>query len=106
MRIIRRVAAMRRAVRSLRAAGESIGFVPTMGYLHEGHLSLVRAARRENDRVVVSIFVNPLQFGPEEDLAAYPRAPRRDHAVLRAEGVALLFEGSRRPRARPGAPSP
>jgi pantoate--beta-alanine ligase len=83
---------LQRASRAARARGDRIGFVPTMGFLHEGHLALVRRARRENDLVIASIFVNPLQFGPGEDLASYPRAPQRDRALLRKEGVDLLFE--------------
>lgn len=67
------------------------GFVPTMGYLHEGHLSLVRRAREENERVAVSIFVNPTQFGPGEDLSQYPRALERDMELLRAAHAALVF---------------
>jgi pantoate--beta-alanine ligase len=74
-----------------RAQGRRIAFVPTMGALHAGHLSLVRRARRDADRVVTSIFVNPLQFGPREDFARYPRALARDRALLRAHGVDLLF---------------
>jgi pantoate--beta-alanine ligase len=68
-----------------------VGFVPTMGYFHEGHRSLMRAARAENDFVVLSLFVNPTQFGPNEDLSAYPRDPLGDAAVAEAEGVDLLF---------------
>ena len=79
------------ALRSVRAAGETIGLVPTMGYLHEGHLSLVRASSRENDRTVVSIFVNPAQFGPNEDLDRYPRDEKRDMELLEKEGVDFLF---------------
>lgn len=71
--------------------GRDIGFVPTMGALHEGHLSLVRAARRENDIVVVSIFVNPIQFGPKEDLSKYPRLLSKDLALCRREKVDFVF---------------
>jgi len=72
-------------------AGETVALVPTMGFLHEGHLSLVRIAKRRARRVVVSVFVNPTQFGPNEDFAQYPRDERRDFALLRAEGVDAVF---------------
>lgn len=84
-------AGLRRALAAARAGGKRITFVPTMGYLHEGHLILVDHARRDGDFVVMSIFVNPLQFGPKEDLAAYPRDLARDSAMARARGVDLLF---------------
>ena len=82
---------MRNASRAVRRAGKRVGFVPTMGALHEGHLSLVRAARSSSDIVVASIFVNPTQFGPNEDLAKYPRSFERDRELLEREGVELLF---------------
>ncbi|MBQ6104229.1 MAG: pantoate--beta-alanine ligase [Kiritimatiellae bacterium] len=72
-------------------AGETVALVPTMGYLHEGHLSLVRIAKKKAKRVVVSVFVNPTQFGPNEDFAQYPRDEKRDFALLRAEGVDAVF---------------
>ncbi|WP_408033235.1 pantoate--beta-alanine ligase [Thermotoga caldifontis] len=82
---------MKQISESERAAGKKIGFVPTMGYLHEGHLSLVRRCRQENDVVVVSIFVNPTQFGPNEDYASYPRDLNRDLSMLQAENVHYVF---------------
>jgi len=85
---------MRAASRAVRRAGQRLGFVPTMGALHEGHLSLVRAARASCDVVAASIFVNPTQFGPSEDLAKYPRSFERDRELLEREGVALLFAPS------------
>lgn len=91
MRIYRSIDEMHAACRNLRGEGKSLGFVPTMGALHEGHLSLLRAARGRSNVVAASIFVNPLQFGPQEDYARYPRNLERDHQMLEAEGVALLF---------------
>ena len=85
---------MRDIARGWHADGSSIGLVPTMGALHAGHMSLVEAARRENDRVVVSVFVNPIQFGPGEDLARYPRSPERDISMLRAAGVDAIYKPS------------
>ena len=82
------------ASRAARGAGKRVGFVPTMGALHEGHLSLVRAARARTQLVAASIFVNPTQFGPKEDLAKYPRSFERDCELLEREGVELLFAPS------------
>lgn len=82
---------MRALVRDARRRGKTVGFVPTMGALHEGHLSLVRRARRENDFVAVSVFVNPLQFGPKEDFRKYPRDTRRDATLVRSAGCDWLF---------------
>jgi len=82
---------LRSWTRAQRAAGRRIGLVPTMGYLHEGHLALVDEARRRADAVVLTIFVNPLQFGPTEDLARYPRDLPRDRALASGRGVDLIF---------------
>lgn len=91
MKTCRTFASLRRALLASACGRGRVGFVPTMGFLHEGHLSLVRRCRRENDVTVVSIYVNPSQFGPGEDLARYPRDLRRDSALLRGEGVDVLF---------------
>jgi pantoate--beta-alanine ligase len=85
------IAELRAILDGERAAGRSVGFVPTMGYLHDGHASLMRAARADTDVVVASIFVNPLQFGAGEDLDAYPRDLDRDTELAAASGVDLLF---------------
>ncbi|MEO0418410.1 MAG: pantoate--beta-alanine ligase [Pseudomonadota bacterium] len=85
------VDSLRTSVEALRKGGDTIGLVPTMGALHEGHLTLVRRAREACDHVVASIFVNPTQFGPNEDLDAYPRQLEEDAAMLEAEGCALLW---------------
>lgn len=91
MEICRTIEETRQRTREARAKGWTIGFVPTMGYLHEGHASLMRKAREECDLVVASIFVNPLQFGPNEDFERYPRDPERDAALARKNGVDVLF---------------
>ncbi|MCQ2003784.1 pantoate--beta-alanine ligase [Rhizobium sp. NRK18] len=91
MKTLKTIADLRESLAPHRAAGRSIGFVPTMGYLHVGHMELVRRARAENDIVVASIFVNPLQFGANEDLAKYPRDLARDSAMLAKADVDFLF---------------
>ncbi|MCC7300065.1 MAG: pantoate--beta-alanine ligase [Verrucomicrobia bacterium] len=91
MKIINSPEEMQRTAQNIRRAGKTIGFVPTMGYLHAGHLSLVQTARTSADLVVASIFVNPAQFGPNEDLAAYPRDFERDEKLCRDAGVDILF---------------
>ena len=91
MKTLTRVAEMQTAAAGLRGAGKRLGFVPTMGALHEGHLALVRRAKQETDVTVVSLFVNPAQFGPSEDYLNYPRDFERDSELLRREGVDILF---------------
>jgi pantoate--beta-alanine ligase len=91
MRVLSSIEALRAALAAAKAKGGTVGFVPTMGYLHAGHMELVSRARAENEIVVASIFVNPLQFGPAEDLSRYPRDLERDRAMLEAAGVDILF---------------
>ncbi len=94
MRIVNTIREMQSACRALRHAGKSLGFVPTMGALHDGHLSLVEASKASCEITAVSIFVNPTQFAPNEDLAKYPRTFDSDSAMLEREGVDLLFAPS------------
>ena len=91
MKVVTTIQEVREYVKAWRKEGKSIGLVPTMGYLHEGHKSLMDAARKDNDKVVVSIFVNPMQFGPTEDLATYPRDLDHDAALCESAGVDLIF---------------
>jgi pantoate--beta-alanine ligase len=91
MQTVTSVAALREVIRQWRQAGQSVGFVPTMGNLHAGHIKLVSTAKQRADRVVVSIFVNPTQFGPNEDFASYPRTEQQDQEKLIASGADLLF---------------
>ena len=94
MKLVRSISEMNALSRAARSRGAHLGLVPTMGALHEGHLSLVRAARERSDLVAASIFVNPTQFGPNEDFAKYPRALESDCALLEREGVELVFAPS------------
>lgn len=91
MQVTKTVAETRALVKNWRKEGKTVGLVPTMGYLHEGHASLIRRCREENDIVVVSVFVNPTQFGPNEDLEAYPRDFQRDSALCASLGADLIF---------------
>lgn len=91
MKIVGTVKEVREQVKEWKKQGLSVGLVPTMGYLHEGHQSLMEAARKDNDKVVVSIFVNPMQFGPTEDLAQYPRDLDHDAVLCEKVGVDLIF---------------
>lgn len=91
MKVVTTIDEVRAEVKAWKKEGKSIGFVPTMGYLHEGHGSLISTARKENDKVVVSIFVNPMQFGPTEDLESYPRDLEKDSALCESLGADLIF---------------
>ena len=103
MQVLSTIQEMRAACRAVRQRGQSLGLVPTMGALHAGHIELVRAARAQCDVVTASIFVNPTQFGPNEDFAKYPRTFEQDCALLKAEGVALLFAPQPEEMYPPGA---
>lgn len=91
MIIVNRIEDVRNTVKEWKKQGLSVGFVPTMGYLHDGHQSLIKKAYEENDRIVVSIFVNPMQFGPTEDLDTYPRDLERDSKICKDAGANLIF---------------
>lgn len=91
MQIAETIKDVREQVKAWKKEGLSVGLVPTMGYLHEGHKSLIDKAVEENDRVVVSVFVNPIQFGPSEDLASYPRDLERDGKICKEAGADLVF---------------
>ena len=91
MNITGKISEVREAVKAWKAQGLKVGLVPTMGYLHEGHKSLIERAVKENDRVVVSVFVNPIQFGPTEDLESYPRDLERDSKLCEEAGASLIF---------------
>lgn len=91
MVVVQKIQEMKEIVKRLKKEGKSIGFVPTMGYLHEGHLSLVRLSKQQNDITIMSIFVNPIQFGPNEDYDKYPRDFERDKSLAEKEGVDYIF---------------
>ncbi|SFC81473.1 pantoate--beta-alanine ligase [Pragia fontium] len=91
VQIVKTISEVRDTVKAWKKAGYQVGFVPTMGYLHEGHQSLMSAAKADNHKVVVSIFVNPMQFGPNEDLASYPRDIDKDQQLCQQAGVDLIF---------------
>jgi len=91
MQIVRSIKEMQKVIKQYRSQGNSIGYVPTMGFLHEGHLTLIHEAKQNNDKIVISIFVNPLQFGPNEDFDAYPRDIERDESLAKQAGVDVIF---------------
>jgi len=94
MEILTTIEAVRNTINTWKKQGYSIGFVPTMGYLHDGHAALIDQARKDNDKVIVSIFVNPIQFGENEDLSSYPRDLNRDKTLCESHGVNLIFTPS------------
>ena len=91
MKIVHTVKEVRETINNWKKEGKTIGLVPTMGYLHEGHQSLIKASVAGNDKTVVSVFVNPTQFGPNEDYASYPRDLKKDAALCEATGADLRF---------------
>ncbi|WP_332693255.1 pantoate--beta-alanine ligase [Halalkalibacter lacteus] len=91
MKIVETIQEVRQEIGRARKVGQSVGFIPTMGFLHEGHVSLIKAARKKHDMIIVSIFVNPLQFGPNEDLERYPRDFKRDEQIAKEAGTDLIF---------------
>ena len=91
MKIVKKIDELREIISDWKKAGYSVGLVPTMGYLHEGHASLIERAARENDKVIVSDFVNPIQFGPNEDLSTYPRDIELDSRITKAAGGDIIF---------------
>ena len=94
MKVVDTITRMSTLVKMYKKEGKSISLVPTMGYLHEGHLSLIRAAKKHTDVVVMSIFVNPIQFGPKEDFDKYPRDLKRDEQLATTAGVDIIFHPS------------
>ena len=96
MKLLRTPAELIKWSENIHRKGLTIGLVPTMGYLHEGHLSLIKRARKENDIVVLSIFVNPIQFGPQEDFEKYPRDFKRDEKMAKGAGADIVFYPSRK----------
>lgn len=94
MEVVTTIAELKEIVRKAKAEGKTIGLVPTMGYLHEGHMALAKAAREENDFIIMSIFVNPTQFGPNEDYESYPRDLERDQKIAESVGVDVVFAPS------------
>lgn len=91
MRVIEKISDLKAIIRSQKSSGKTIGFIPTMGFLHQGHMSLVKASKDDNDFTIMSIFVNPTQFGPNEDFDKYPRDMARDTKLAEAAGVDVIF---------------